>query len=150
MINRHLKIFLAEDDDDDKELFHEALNSIRPDMELITVNNGEEAVQFFKENSDLPDFVFLDINMPKKNGIECLKLIKSLHPNENFHIIMLSTSSARFVVDQSFQYGANLYIQKPHRFKDLVRYLDYCFTHLKTTAAKEDFLLNTWLEHNVR
>ena len=149
MNNRHLKIFLADDDDDDRELFHEALNSIGFSNDLVMVNNGEKVFNFFKERSHIPDFVFLDINMPKKNGIECLKFIKSMYPRGNFHIIMLSTSSSLNVVEQSYEYGASVYIQKPSTFNDLVRYLGYCLTELTNGTKKEDFFLNKLLENKL-
>jgi DNA-binding response OmpR family regulator len=138
-----LKIFLADDDEDDRELFHEALNSASYSCELITVNNGEKAINFFKENNYIPDLIFLDINMPKRNGIECLKFIKELHPAAAFHIIMLSTSSSANVIDTSYRNGASIYIQKPSHFHELVQYIKYCMTELKAPAKKEDFLLNT-------
>ena len=140
-----LKIFLADDDEDDREFFSEALNSVHPNCELIMVNNGEKAISFFMENNYLPDFVFLDINMPKKNGIECLKFIKSIHPDAKFHVVMLSTSSAIAVIDQSYQNGASMYIQKPSRFNELVRYLKYCIVEMQDSSNKEHFVLNRHL-----
>lgn len=144
--SRQLKIFLADDDDDDREFFHEALNSIDFNCELITVNNGEKVINFFSGNHPLPDLIFLDINMPKKNGLECLKFIRSTHPTGNFHIIMLSTSSATSIVDMSYRYGASIYIQKPSRFKELVMYLNYCISELKSACPRRDFLLNDRLK----
>jgi DNA-binding NtrC family response regulator len=140
-----LKIFLADDDEDDRDFFSEALNSVDPNCELVMVNNGEKAISFFRENNYVPDFVFLDINMPKKNGIECLKFIKSMHPGAKFHVVMLSTSSAISLVDMSYKHGASIYIQKPSRFNELVRYLKYCLIEMKTDGSKKNFVLNRHL-----
>ena len=142
MNTKPLRIFLADDDEDDREFFSEALDSIRPNCELIMVNNGERAINFFKDSDYVPDFIFLDINMPKKNGIECLKFIKSLHPRSSFHVVMLSTSSAVNIVDMSYEHGASMYIQKPSRFNELVRYLKYCLVEMNAAPSKENFVLN--------
>lgn len=140
-----LKIFLADDDEDDREFFSEALSSVHPNYDLVMVNNGEKAIDFFSKNDYLPDFVFLDINMPKKNGIECLQFIKSRHPHAKFPVVMLSTSSASAVVDMSYQHGASIYIQKPSRFNELVRYLKYCIVEMKESSCQENFVLNRQL-----
>ncbi len=149
MNNSPLKIFLADDDEDDRELFNEALNSSFFAYELVTVSNGEKAINFFRNNDYVPDLVFLDINMPKKNGIECLKFIRELHPAAGFHIIMLSTSTSGGIIETSRTNGASIYIQKPSRFHELVQYIEYCVTSLKKPAAKENFLLNAWYKRQV-
>lgn len=142
MDHKPLKIFLADDDEDDREFFAEALDSMNLNCELTVVNNGEKVINFFRETDYVPDFIFLDINMPKKNGIECLQFIRSLHPCASLHVAMLSTSSAVNVVNMSYEYGASIYIQKPGRFNDLVRYLKFCLLEMKGMQAKEHFLLN--------
>ena len=145
-----LKIFLADDDEDDREFFSEALISVHPNCELVMVSNGEKAINFFRESDYVPDFIFLDINMPKKNGLECLKFIKNRYPDGKFHVVMLSTSSAANIVDMSYQNGASIYIQKPSRFNELVKYLKYCIVEMKTSESKEDFVLNSRLGHSLR
>lgn len=140
-------IFLAEDDEDDRDFFTAALDSISPKVELITVNNGEQAINFFKTQQPLPDLVFLDINMPKADGIECLKFIKSMHASAGLPVIMLSTASSERVIDLSHQNGASVYIEKPSKFKDLIAYLNYCINDLKAAPANAEFVLNKRLKH---
>jgi CheY-like chemotaxis protein len=135
-------ILLADDDDDDRVFFREALEQLNFAGELISVNNGEKVIDFFKSTARVPDFVFLDINMPRLNGIECLKFISDVFPDRNFHVIMLSTATAHTVVEQSYLLGASLYIQKPNKFNDLAKYLNYCLTRLERPASKNNFLLN--------
>ncbi len=142
MNTQNLHILLAEDDEDDTHFFKEAIHSINPNYELTIVNNGEKAVNYFKGATDLPDFIFLDINMPKLNGIEALKMIKDVHPSNDLHVVMLSTSMSDKMVEQSYRYGASMYIQKPTSFTDLVEYLNYCLVNLNNTAVQQGFVLN--------
>lgn len=143
-VTTHLKptILLADDDDDDREFFREALEQLNFPGELISVNNGEKVIEFLKRTAQVPDFVFLDINMPRVNGIECLKFISDVFPNRTFQVIMLSTATAHSVIEQSHLLGASLYIEKPSKFKDLTVYLDYCLTRLKKPVSKNNFFLN--------
>ena len=110
--------------------------------ELSVVSNGECAVNYFSHCTILPDFVFLDINMPKMNGIEALRIIKRLHPSNDLHVIMLSTSMSEPMVEQSYRFGASIYIQKPTNFNDLKEYVAYCLLHLKYKAVEPGFILN--------
>jgi DNA-binding response OmpR family regulator len=142
-----IKIFLAEDDDDDRDFFNAALDSIASDVELITVNNGEQAINFFKMRKPLPDLVFLDINMPKADGIECLKYIKQLHPSDELPVIMLSTASSEKVIALSHQHGASIYIEKPSQFRHLITFIDYCINDLKNAPEDAEFVLNRRLKN---
>jgi len=139
---QNLHILLAEDDEDDSHFFQEAISSINKNYRLTIVNNGEKAIQYFKEAILMPDFIFLDINMPMVNGIECLKRIKSLHPSNDISIIMLSTSMSEKMVESSYRYGANMFIQKPTNFNDLIKYLDYCIHNLRHVSIQKGFVLN--------
>lgn len=144
MAEQKRHILLAEDDEDDVVFFREAVQALSLPFELTVVNNGEHALNYISESSTLPDFVFLDINMPKLNGIETLKAIRALHPSHDIHVIMLSTSLSEIMVEQSYRFGASLYIQKPTRFADLKHYVSYCLTHLQEKAVQEHFVLNRY------
>jgi DNA-binding NarL/FixJ family response regulator len=133
---------LAEDDEDDVLFFREAVNALSFPCELSVVNDGEHAVNFFLKSNSLPDFIFLDINMPKLNGIEALKAIKSRHPSNDLHVVMLSTSMSESMVEQSYRFGASLYIQKPTNFNDLKEYISYCLNQLPHIAVQPGFILN--------
>jgi CheY-like chemotaxis protein len=133
---------LAEDDEDDVLFFREALYALSVPCELSVVSDGEHAVNFFSESDVLPDFVFLDINMPKLNGIEALKAIKTRHPSNDLHVVMLSTSMSESMVEQSYRFGASIYIQKPTNFNDLKEYLSYCLNRLRHAVIQPGFILN--------
>lgn len=105
------------------------------------VDNGDKVLHYFESNP-LPDFAFLDINMPLRNGLECLKLIKSRYPHQPFKIIILSTSANEKDILLSKELGASAYIQKPGSFSELVYYLDYCLKSLSLEVNTDNFFLN--------
>jgi CheY-like chemotaxis protein len=77
MKNEPIHILLAEDDESDRLLFTEAFSELKINTIVRTVNNGVELMEWFNiENNRLPDLLFLDLNMPRKSGIECLKEIR--------------------------------------------------------------------------
>ncbi len=133
---------MADDDDDDRGFFQDALAEINTKCNLVMVDSGDKLVNYFKAGNPLPDIIFLDINMPVKNGLECLKYLKETHPSDEFHVVMLSTSVTLKDIDTSYELGASLYIQKPGSFNDLVSYLDYCINDLHQVHERCDFLLN--------
>jgi CheY-like chemotaxis protein len=113
-------ILLAEDDDDDSMLFKEALTEISLHANLRRVKDGEELMQnLSKTGVQLPDIIFLDINMPRKNGFECLLEIKKSEKLKNLPVVILSTSSGKDLVVKMYNAGANLYICKPSQFAHL-------------------------------
>jgi len=124
--NKKLQILLADDDDDDAFLFHEALSQVNVNTDLIIAENGMRLMQILNEGKYKPDLIFLDMNMPVKNGLECLEEIKQLNGFDDVRVIILSTSVAKYMLDSAYKSGANLYIQKPTSFSGLVDVLKKC------------------------
>lgn len=123
-----LKIILAEDDKDDQELFTEALSETKVPSEVITVENGEELINTLKdEDESKPDIIFIDINMPIKGGKEALAEIKSDQELKEIPAVMLSTSDHPKDIEETFNNGANLYIQKPNSFNVFILILKKVF-----------------------
>ena len=104
-------ILLVEDDEDDQFLFIEALQKIDHVCLFAIANNGKEALNRLENASALPSIIFMDINMPVMNGIECLRKIKGNSFTKNIPVVMLSTSNKNMDIFQ--QIGANSFIQKP-------------------------------------
>lgn len=124
-----LKIILAEDDKEDQELFMEALSATKVPSEVTTVENGEELVSTLKDPDEpKPDIVFIDINMPVKGGKEALEEIKSDKELKQIPAVMLSTSNHPKDIEETFNKGANLYIQKPNSFTGFIQILKKVFT----------------------
>src|SRR5689334_12363186 len=96
MNKQPIQILLADDDKDDCFLFREALSELPIVTELSTVGDGEELMIYLSEHkNNLPDVLFLDLNMPRKNGFECLTEIKHNEETRDLTVIMFSTSYPR-------------------------------------------------------
>lgn len=120
-----LHLLLADDDEDDRAFFQDALKKIAVSVELTTVEDGEELMQWLTQKKQtLPDLLFLDLNMPRKNGLQCLLQIKQ-HPDlQSLPVIILSTTSNPEEVEKLYKNGAQYYIQKPGSFKQLTQILE--------------------------
>ncbi|MES2332078.1 MAG: response regulator [Bacteroidota bacterium] len=115
-----IQLLLADDDIDDCDLFKEALEELQLSTELNIVHNGEQLMQLLEEKAGvLPKVLFLDLNMPKKNGFECLAEIKKNDNLKNLPVIIFSTSFDRDIVNLLFDKGAHYYISKPNEFDKL-------------------------------
>lgn len=109
---------LIDDDADDSELFREALEETDPAISLQCAENGEEALNLLKQ-IEKPGIIFLDINMPRMNGWECLKRLKSSQEYSHIPVIMYSTSSHQREIDIAINLGALSFFTKPHSYKEL-------------------------------
>ncbi|GAA4232595.1 response regulator [Postechiella marina] len=115
-----LKIILTDDDEDDRLFFKEAIDDISVETELKLFNHGQDLITYLTTpNVALPDLLFLDLNMPIKNGMECLKEIKANKDLQHIIIAIYSTSSSEQDIEDTFVNGANIYIKKPSSFKAL-------------------------------
>lgn len=146
MENEPLYILLADDDASDRLLFKEAFKELKLKTLVQTVNDGEELMDHLeKEETSLPDLIFLDLNMPRKSGLECLKEIKSSEKLKGISIAIFSTSATERDVEDTFCNGANVYIQKPNDFNTLKEVLSKAVssTHLyqEPPFNKDNFLL---------
>lgn len=112
-------IFLVDDDRDDREIFIEALAEIDNSVNCITAENGEDAIKKLKAGSFIPTYIFLDLNMPRMNGRECLVEIKNMKQLENIPVIIYTTSSLLREKEELVRLGATKFITKPANFNDL-------------------------------
>ena len=116
--------FIADDDPDDRELFIEALLGIDEHCKCVTAFDGQEALfKLTNEMDSLPDFIFLDLNMPKLNGRQCLIEIKKNDKLKHIPVIIYSTSAEKKDTQEAIQLGASFFLQKPNRFEELSRAL---------------------------
>ena len=140
---KQLNILLADDDIDDCHFFREALEALPLTTKLTTVNDGEQLMNYLKENTDhLPHVLFLDINMPRKNGFECLSEIKHNDKLKDLAVVMFSTSNAQDKISILFKTGADVYIQKPSNFAQLVQVI-----HHALPIAAENIFSNGKLKY---
>lgn len=118
-ISKH--IFLAEDDEDDRLLFNEALSLVAESALLTEARNGLELMKSLNTSpSQFPDIIFLDLNMPLKDGFECLEEIrKEDNYLRNIPVVVFTTSSNKFNIDAAYKLGASYYAIKPDNFEKL-------------------------------
>jgi DNA-binding NtrC family response regulator len=113
-------VFIADDDPDDLEVFKYALKEINEDLVCNTAINGEDALEkLFSLRADVPDMIFLDLNMPKMGGKECLVEIKRNHLLIEIPVIIYSTSTDPRDIMEAMQLGASFFLEKPNRFDEL-------------------------------
>jgi CheY-like chemotaxis protein len=108
-----MQCLLVDDDLDDQEIFLMTLEKINKNIKCLTANDGVEALSLLTQNSFVPDYIFLDVNMPKMNGIECLRSIKNIERLNDCKIFMYSTTSETSVLEKSKKLGATDFIVKP-------------------------------------
>lgn len=128
-----LKVFLIEDDTIEVMKLKRAIKKLQLDHELIEARNGEEALFLLKSNDILPDIIFLDLNMPKINGLEFLKIMKEDEVLKYIPTVILTTSNNRKDVLSCYQIGIAGYIIKPLKYEHYVN---------KIAAALEYWSMN--------
>ncbi|TDU43658.1 response regulator receiver domain-containing protein [Gelidibacter sediminis] len=141
-----LHLILADDDMDDCEFFMEATDEISDDCKLTVVNDGVELMEFLSaENAELPNLIFLDLNMPRKSGMECIPEIKSTEKLAHIPIIVYSTSLDHTVVNELYQLGVLHYIQKPAEFANIKRVIEKALILLNdvnlSQRSREQFII---------
>ena len=116
------KILLVEDDPDDQFLFAEAIRELRPTIIYEIANDALEALQKL-ENSKSYDLIFLDLNLPKMNGFEFLKILKSNTAYDQIPVIIVSTSSRDADIIKGLHLGAKDFLTKPPTIDQLAKNL---------------------------
>ena len=142
-----LRILLADDDEDDRLIFRDAINEVKVKTKVNMVNDGVQLMEYLRQDGiELPDIVFLDLNMPRKGGMECLKEIRNDELLRNLSIAIYSTSASDEDIEETFVKGANIYIKKPNDFPTLVKVLTEVITinwqYHTSELNKENFLLS--------
>lgn len=138
-----LYILLADDDADDRMIFEDAILELRLNLDFRTVNDGMELMDYMLGSGIiLPQILFLDLNMPFKNGFQCLQEIRSIKAFEDMFIILYSTTARPSDIDLAFEKGASMFIQKPNSYSDLKQILLKLFTTdvLVLRPSKEEFI----------
>jgi CheY-like chemotaxis protein len=124
-----IHILLADDDEDDRLFFTDAFEEIKINTVIKTVNDGVELMNHLnKEGIQIPHILFLDLNMPRKTGTDCLMEIKQLPHLQDMAIAIYSTSSSEKDIEETFIQGANVYIKKPSDFNKLKKILEDVIT----------------------
>jgi len=120
------KFLLVDDDQDDTELFLEALRNIDQSIELYSAPNGKEVLKILSQRQVDPEIIFLDINMPIMDGWDCLVNLKKNDQLKHIPVVMYSTSSTSLSGQKAIQAGALGFLEKPSSYlllKDFLREL---------------------------
>jgi CheY-like chemotaxis protein len=114
------RLFLIDDDEDDHLIFHLALGELGLETDCFEDTNSEEALLRLREGSvPVPDLIFLDWNMPKISGKECLICIRQIPACAHVPVIIFTTSSSWYDKDETQQLGASYFLTKPNSVKKL-------------------------------
>jgi CheY-like chemotaxis protein len=147
MSEEHLNILLADDDTDDCHFFKVAVDELKLPTHLTAVHDGEQLMRLLaNEANPLPHIVFLDLNMPRKNGFECLLEIKASQRLQHLPVIIFSTSLEQEVVNSLYENRAQYFIRKPAdftQFKKVIRqtFISIIVPQNSSQPAREDFVL---------
>ncbi len=142
----YINIILADDDEDDRLFFSDAFDELKITTKVKTFNDGVYLMDYLNnEESVFPNVLFLDLNMPRKSGLECLKEIKQTDKFKDIAIAIYSTSASEEDIEKTFVMGANIYIKKPNDFKTLKKVLSEVVTinwqYHTNGLNKDNFLL---------
>jgi CheY-like chemotaxis protein len=118
-----MTILLIDDDEDDQDIFKEAAAVVVPGCSCLIAADGEQGLQQLQTFTELPDYIFLDVNMPKMDGKEFLRRVKA-HPRfKDIPVVVYSTTNQKKDMGEYFGMGASNFITKPSEFNLLITYL---------------------------
>lgn len=146
MNTEQFHLLLADDDQDDCEIFREALEEITLPIRFSTVHDGQQLMDWLNEHKDtLPDVLFLDMKMPRKNGFDCLAEIKKDAALCSLPVVIYATSIYFQPIEEMYHLGALHYIQKPAVFERLRKIIEkivyLCQQKNEVCPDFQDFIL---------
>src|SRR4051812_19423106 len=112
-------ILIIDDDPDDRDIFFEIVSQVDPEYNLMWGKDGVDGLFKLSELETLPDYIFLDLNMPRMNGKQCLAEIKQHKKFSHIPVIIYSTSKLESDITETRQLGADYYMTKPNLFTEL-------------------------------
>ena len=125
-------ILLIEDDDVDVMTVNRALRDSKVANQLVSIGDGEEAIEYLRdESATKPSIILLDLNMPKMDGAEFLKIVKADNALKKIPVVILTTSNSDRDVIESFELGAAGYMVKSvdyEKFVETIRAIDQYWT----------------------
>lgn len=131
-----LTVFYADDDADDLDFFKEAVEEIQGNFDVVTHNRGDKLLSALQNPPPMPQIIFLDLNMPGKNGFEVLQEIRLTESFKEIPVVIFSTSGDEGSISKSRNLGASFYIQKSSCFDTFKKSIkDTLGINWKTFAA---------------
>ncbi|HEX8517364.1 MAG TPA: response regulator [Bacteroidia bacterium] len=130
-MNDPLRCFLIDDDIDDQKIFSIITEEIDADIVCLFAGDGTEGLAKLNTIEQLPDIIFLDVNMPKMDGVECLQRLKQAERLKDIPVFMYSTTADPETVSATKKMGIEDYIVKPNNINDLVNILSDIYSKYK-------------------
>ncbi|HEY0741085.1 MAG TPA: response regulator [Chryseosolibacter sp.] len=110
-------VFMVDDDQDDRDVFHEAIRTVNPSMNVIFAEDGDKAFESLVSMPVNPDVIFLDHNMPRKSGVQCLRALKANTKTRSIPVVMYASSGDREEEKVALLLGADHYMRKTASFQ---------------------------------
>lgn len=144
-MSEQLNILLADDDPDEAILFKEGLEYLQLPHEVIHVRCGDDLFTALQGRSDI-DLVIVDVHMPGKNGLECLKEIKADPSLQHLPVIMMTISKNVLDIMDVYAHAAHHYVVKPYSHHNYIETLKKIFSvnwkSKPPISSKDDFIIN--------
>ena len=121
---KNFTIFYTDDDEDDLNIFTDAVESLSKDINLKTYSGGEKLLDAIYHPPPVPSVIFLDLNMPGKNGFDVLNELKGSNKSD-IPVIIFSTSNEPGIIEKCLKLGANYFITKPVLMKDIIKSIEH-------------------------
>ena len=121
------KVFIIDDDEDDRELFCEVVSDISDSIKCVSAINGQEALHALQSSNPLPDFIFLDLNLPRMSGTQCLAELKKMERVSSIPVIIYSTSKSEDDREKTKELGSVYFLTKPSSMVELRKELEFVF-----------------------
>lgn len=116
-------IMIIDDDADDRMIFNEGLSRADSTIKFYQASNGPDGINFLLNLEHLPDYLFVDVNMPNMNGFEVLTKIKSHEKLKDIKVIIYTTSSHKSAIESARNLGANGFLTKPEQISELTLFI---------------------------
>jgi len=117
-------VFLVDDDYEDHEIFKMSLEKVDPTFEIVTAEDGIDALDYLKKNSTYkPDIIFLDVNMPRMNGKDCIRELRKDPKFESTPMVLYSTHDGQKEVNEAKSAGASDFMTKPASIPEFTKAL---------------------------
>ena len=126
---QNFTLLIIDDDEDDKEMLFEVVTEMYEGVSLLKASSGAEGLQMLEKMERLPDYIFLDLNMPRMSGIQCLEFLKSNEEFRSIPVVIYTTSKSAEHEDETKKLGAAHFITKPISIKALKKELEPVFSN---------------------
>lgn len=120
-----ITIFYTDDDEDDLSIFADAVESLKKNIILQTYTGGDKLLNAIYNSSQMPNVIFLDLNMPGKNGFDVLAELHNNGAKKDIPVIIFSTSNEPGIIEKCRTLGASYFVTKPVFMSDIIKIINF-------------------------